>query len=375
MTHSLPILEFMKSTFSGLVKSMGDAVTSAAGAASTTFDTSLTAAKNSAGKAGQSAPEFGKAAGDAMGDAAQATSNFAAKTGYAVLEDATESLATVKQAATTVGETAISGLKLESDAIGVEEVNAGDMKRYYKTMRQEHYQLDKIINTANYNYGIVAGGATEPTNNLYETILQISDISEVGFYPLILFASQVQKETLPKELGELLSLKDLTLKVNLQKFIKASTNNLTVDGDLLSQLTLAAQNCEIWIESPEASVGLWEYLYELVRSGLFPSAPKRLESCFACNDIQSVINYRKKHGLGEIMCAVDGTKCKVAFEADMRILDDISSDFNMKRALSEVERYWNQEQSENPLLEVLLQGEIKLLESIESASTVAKVPE
>lgn len=50
------------------------------------------------------------------------------------------------------------------------------MNKYYKTMRHEFYQHDKIINTANYNYGIVAGGATEADIALYDTILQISDI-------------------------------------------------------------------------------------------------------------------------------------------------------------------------------------------------------
>lgn len=164
----------------------------------------------------------------------------------------------------------------------------------------------------------------------------------------------------------------MSLKVDLQNFIKASTNGSIVDGDLLSRLELAALECDIWIESPEASSGLWEYLYELVRGRFFPSAPKRLDSFFACKDIQSIIDYREKHGLGEIICAVDGTKCPVAFEADMRVLDDISPDFNMKRALPEVRRYWNQEHSENPLLEVLLQGEIKLLEPIEPVATGEK---
>jgi hypothetical protein len=76
----------MKSTFSAFVKSIGDAVASAAGAASMAVETSLAAAGAPTEKARHSGPECGKSADDAMWNAAHATSDFVSEVGGSISE-------------------------------------------------------------------------------------------------------------------------------------------------------------------------------------------------------------------------------------------------------------------------------------------------
>lgn len=234
---------------------------------------------------------------------------------------------------------------------------------YYKIMQNDLYQSGKVIDTSAYNYGLAAGKATANDKIFYDTLLQVSQISGVGFYTLMLFSSKIQTQVISQDLLQLFSLRDASLKIDLAEYMSVR-NHSVVDIDLLDRLGVAAHDCDVTIASEEASAGLWEYLYELIRAKFFSSAPKRLESFFTCKDVHSVELYRKRHGLGEIICAVDATACTTVFEADMTILDDIAPYYNFKQAVPEIKRYWQQEHSKNPLIEVLLQGKITLLAPI-----------
>lgn len=115
----------MKSTFSNFVKSAGGAIASAADVASTVIDTSLSAAKKSVEKAGDSAVAFGKSAGEALEGTAHVVSSFASKAGESVSDNATRSVVAVKAGAAAAGESAAAGAKAAREAISVAADSAG----------------------------------------------------------------------------------------------------------------------------------------------------------------------------------------------------------------------------------------------------------
>ena len=123
--HSSPTLEFMKTTFSGFVQSMGDAVASASDAATTAVSASLTTAKNSAEKAGHSALEFGMSAGEALGGVAHAASSFTSRAGESVSDGAAKSFAAVKSGAIAAGESVATGAKSAAIGLGAVADSAG----------------------------------------------------------------------------------------------------------------------------------------------------------------------------------------------------------------------------------------------------------
>lgn len=237
---------------------------------------------------------------------------------------------------------------------------------YFKTMRREFYQEGQTLDTSIYNYSKAIGTATEADKCLYHVILQVSDISGVSFETLTLFARMTQSRMLPNpnELLDQLEISDKQLKVDLRKYVPVSEGESVVGGELLNLLIIASLKCDIEIGSKHQSASFWEYLYEIVRARYCPNAPRRLQSFFAFQDASSISRYRERHGLGDIECKVDGSQCHTAFSADMTVLDEIDGRMNFAKALPEVVRYWRQEHSEAPVIEVLLQGKVKILNRI-----------
>ena len=116
----------MKSTFSDLIKSVGDAVESVTDTATAAVIASLTTAKNSAEKVGHSALEFGTSAGEALGGVANAASSFTARAGESISDSASKSLSVVKSGAAAAGESATAGAKSAGTALGVAVDSAGN---------------------------------------------------------------------------------------------------------------------------------------------------------------------------------------------------------------------------------------------------------
>ena len=67
---------------------------------------------------------------------------------------------------------------------------------------------------------------------------------------------------------------------------------------------------------------------------------------------------------GDTLWSIDTSKCETIFEADMTWLNDIPSDTNAHEAAIQVRSYWKQELSNAPMMEALLQGELKVCQSI-----------
>lgn len=67
----------------------------------------------------------------------------------------------------------------------------------------------------------------------------------------------------------------------------------------------------------------------------------------------------------KLTCAIDISGCPVAFDVDTVILDKVGGDMTYSSARPHVLRYWDQETSSKPIMEVLLQGTVVLGEQID----------
>lgn len=127
-------------------------------------------------------------------------------------------------------------------------------------------------------------------------------------------------------------------------------------------LTLSRQSAKVG--DGQFSATFWETLYEQVRSTERPNCPTRLKSYFGSKDIHSLSRYRDSHWrdkMGDkVACEINVSACNVVFEADMVVLDRVTEDMNYETARSHILRYWDQEVSDDPNMELLLQGKVVL---------------
>lgn len=144
---------------------------------------------------------------------------------------------------------------------------------------------------------------------------------------------------------------------NLTTFV---TNPLTDD---YTKYTIHFNDLKDFIESInkvginlfEEGFYLWEYLYELERTN--NRLPKRENSFFLFDNKKDCEYYIKTHkGYGEI-CEVEITEIKNLFKGDMNLLDEIENYFTYSESKILIDKYWNQEESSNPVFEYLFEGE------------------
>lgn len=103
-----------------------------------------------------------------------------------------------------------------------------------------------------------------------------------------------------------------------------------------------------------------EATFEYIRQIKFNNLPSRFESVFACKTLEEALKY--KQGYREVSSAkIYKITGDLVFEADMNLLKMghcILGNYTM------AEKYWNGEVSENPFMEVLLKGNVKVIEEI-----------
>ncbi|WP_263217941.1 hypothetical protein [Pseudomonas atacamensis] len=232
------------------------------------------------------------------------------------------------------------------------------MSIFVKAMHRDRYQEGLIHNTNSYNYSRSAGVTNREDSRLFDLIISISESTGTGFGLLVSFAIKSHRKLLSELTIDLIQIGkplDLLLAEELKpsgKMVEASQlKNLM---DLASRADLQAPNGKI-------SCRFWEHLYEAVRCRDFQDKPKRLKSFFVFRDLETAYWYRTKHELGEVICQVKILQSRVEFEADMTILDSVDETYNYAQAWPEITRYWRQELSENPRIEVLIQGRFKIL--------------
>jgi hypothetical protein len=124
---------------------------------------------------------------------------------------------------------------------------------------------------------------------------------------------------------------------------------------------MAGVAADLPLRRRRSAIAFREHLYERVRMQYAAHAPRRLDSFFVCKSLEAVRAYRKRHRLGEVNCKLKALGKHVAFQADMTHLDRVSLSQNFASAVTGIRRYWLQETSDDPLIEVLLQGHLVLL--------------
>lgn len=207
----------------------------------------------------------------------------------------------------------------------------------YKIMRTRYYKQGSTVLTSDANYGNRTS-RFKASQALADAAIEVCSQSEVSFEQMISLLFKLQSP-----LGGFHLPPSMTV----------------AQAEKLDPL---AQNAEPIEESFGAT--FWEALYERVRREERPTCPTRLKSYFASRDLNSLRRYRDEHWgskMGDKMaCEIDVSGCPVAFEADMVILDKVSHDMTFESAKPHVLRYWDQEMSPNPNVEILLQGTVVL---------------
>lgn len=208
----------------------------------------------------------------------------------------------------------------------------------YKIMQSKHYGPGKSVMTTAAQYGNRMLRC-EPTNELIRTVIDTSKRYGIPFLPIILMVIDFQEQNRQPSIPGLIA------------------------SPLVRKLKSLAPIAHP-IRDGRFSASFWECLYEQVRSEDRPRCPSRLESYFASKDLKSLSRYRDDNWSNKmedkIACQINIEACHIAFEADMVILDRVTDDMNFKTARTHILRYWDQEASDQPNIELLLQGSIVL---------------
>lgn len=104
-----------------------------------------------------------------------------------------------------------------------------------------------------------------------------------------------------------------------------------------------------------------EHVIEHVRAEVCPTAPRRRESFFAGLEKSHIEKFEQLAPRdSSILVIVEVIQCDAAFLGDMALLDEFEVfEHDYKQARSIVERYWLKERTQDPCLELLIQGHFK----------------
>jgi hypothetical protein len=101
----------------------------------------------------------------------------------------------------------------------------------------------------------------------------------------------------------------------------------------------------------------------MVRETQAPDAPSRSGVIFASPDLVNAERFMRHYpGYGDTLFSLEISQCQAHFEADMGWLNAIPSHANADEAAVQVQAYWKQRVSDDPIMEVLVQGEIMVIE-------------
>ena len=236
-------------------------------------------------------------------------------------------------------------------------------KTLFKAKSRERYTPGQQLNTASINYGLSIQPAMSHYEDVYHAIINASCDSGLGFHILKTTAMAMQSGyDGALAIVSLFSDHPAEHAVDLQAYLPVYTFGKTIRLGPLSHLAGAAARCEapIELEGPFDN-GLWEALYEMVRQAVAPQAPPRTDVFFACLDIETTERFKSEFPhYGPAIWTLDASGCHTQFEADMAWLNQIDATASASQAGQMIAAYWRQQLSANPMMEVLLQGEITI---------------
>jgi len=105
----------------------------------------------------------------------------------------------------------------------------------------------------------------------------------------------------------------------------------------------------------------WEYFLEAIRYNSFNHLPSRLESTFFFTSDASCDYYLNKHlGMMGEKYEVAITSGQASFEGDMKWLDNIDNSISFVELIEVLNKYWSGLMTNEPVVEVIFQGEFAI---------------
>jgi hypothetical protein len=101
---------------------------------------------------------------------------------------------------------------------------------------------------------------------------------------------------------------------------------------------------------------LWEFIWEMVRNYEFPSMPSRMESVFLFKDAEVASNFLRDcrdFRYKAVSVDIDDGPTQ---EFDMNWFTDVPYDIPISEAQDYARKYWRQELTEHPVIEILHSG-------------------
>jgi len=244
-------------------------------------------------------------------------------------------------------------------------------KKYVKRILMNRYTDGKEINTTVDNYGRVIK-IEVAERALFEGILNTAKATGAALKTVWKFSVALKKQE-PDALVQRLLKKDNPSQVDLSDYLPDLDGTTVFDlGTLKALRTLTYRSRELleggYRPDNEPLALFWECFYERVRSDEFSNAPSRSTCFFLFSDLDSAVDYDRKVHTGPrhnyLFCNVVATSTLTAFSADMTLLNEVVLEQTFASAAEQIRRYWRQERSEKPLMEVLFQGTACLGERI-----------
>jgi hypothetical protein len=249
---------------------------------------------------------------------------------------------------------------------------------YVKKIRFERYAQGKEIDTDVYNYGYLISAINLAERELVDGMIGTAEATGARMHTLWKFVAELQKRPQPPALVARLLEKDGSSQVDLSDYISGLEGMTVFDIDalrVLRKLTYLSRDFLKEGYRPENELEAWfrESLFERLRSAEFPNAPSRATCFFLFLNLETALAYAREHRTGRpqdhLFCNVKAARTRTAFEADMKIFDQVELKQTFACAAEHIRRYWRQERSEHPMVEVLFQGEALLGEPIRLSAT------
>lgn len=102
---------------------------------------------------------------------------------------------------------------------------------------------------------------------------------------------------------------------------------------------------------------LWELIWETIRNNEFPTMPSRLDSVFLFKDKTIALQFQEEQrDMNYIMVPIKLSEGQTE-EFDMNWFTEVSSNATLTEAQEYARKYWRQEMTEHPIIEVLHKGQ------------------
>lgn len=101
---------------------------------------------------------------------------------------------------------------------------------------------------------------------------------------------------------------------------------------------------------------LWEFIWEMVRNYEYPNMPSRMDSLFLFDNLQDAKNFMDEFRDSNYVIAPVKIIEGLVKSFDMNWFSNVPIDIPLSEVEKYARNYWEQKQTDNPVIEVLFQG-------------------